>query len=63
MRVNYFCLFLAGLIAGMSLTEFMVQEGLKANTVEGYHCGKITKHISLESAKAQVLAYQTMTRG
>lgn len=36
---------------------------VKSNVIEGYHCAPITNHISLESAKAQVLAYQTMIRG
>lgn len=33
---------------------------IKSNAVKGYHCGKITKHIGLESAKAQVLINQKL---
>ena len=36
---------------------------IRHNTVDGYHCTPITKHIGIESAKKQVSAYQAMVRG
>tara|TARA_R100000951_G_C2648580_1_gene183516 strand:+ start:1560 stop:1757 length:198 start_codon:yes stop_codon:yes gene_type:complete len=62
-KANYFCFMLIGLIAGMKLTGFLAFEGLESNTIEGYHCTPITKHIGIESAKKQVEAYQAKARG
>jgi len=63
MKVNYFCFLMIGLIVGMQFTEWLADTGLENNTIEGYHCTPITKHTGIESAKAQVVKYQTMVRG
>ena len=63
MKANYFCFLLIGLILGMESTEWLAKTGLENNTIEGYHCTPITKHIGIKSAKAQVSAYQAMVRG
>ena len=47
-----------GFCGGVWLGSELSLEGLESNKIEGYHCGKITKHIGLESAKAQVLINQ-----
>ncbi len=55
------------LLAGISMGTFLMGLGLsddiKHNTVDGYHCTPITKHIGIESAKKQVSAYQAMVKG
>ena len=62
-KVNYFCFIIIGVIIGMELTGYLAKSGLKNNTIEGYHCTPITKHIGIESAKKQVEAYQAMAKG
>lgn len=63
MKVNYYCFAMIGLILGVSIMDFIVDSGLEQNSISGYHCTPITKHTGIKSAKAQVSAYQAMTRG
>ena len=61
MKANYFCFLLIGLILGMESTDWLVKTGLENNTIEGYHCTPITKHVGIGPAKAQVAKYQAIT--
>ncbi|MEH6451264.1 MAG: hypothetical protein V7765_21560 [Oleispira sp.] len=63
MKVNYLALFILGLVVGIKLSQWVVIDEIKKNTVKDYHCAPITKHTSLESAKAQVLINQKLGSG
>ena len=52
-----------GFCAGTAFGHKLALAGLKDNQIEGYHCTPITSHTGIESAKAQVVKYQTMVRG
>lgn len=54
---------LVGISIGAFLMELGLSDDIKHNTVDDYHCTPITKHIGIESAKAQVEAYQAMIKG
>ena len=56
-------LILAAFGSGAGFGTASAYEDIKGNTVNGYHCTPITKHIGLGSAKKQVKAYQAMVRG
>tara|TARA_R110000850_G_C9609590_1_gene429663 strand:- start:306 stop:500 length:195 start_codon:yes stop_codon:yes gene_type:complete len=60
MKVNYLAFFILGLSVGVNLSQWAVGNEIKNNTVKGYHCAPITKHVGLESAKAQVLINQKL---
>lgn len=47
-----------GFCSGVWLGSELSLEGLESNKIEGYHCAPITRHVVLESAKAQVLINQ-----
>lgn len=49
-----------GFCGGFAFGHKLSLEGLESNKIEGYHCAPITKHIGLESAKAQVLINQKL---
>ena len=48
---------------GVFTGDSHVKSEVEINNIEGYHCTPVTKHIGIESAKAQVEAYQAMIKG
>ena len=51
---------LLGMACGSAITAESMSSRVKENAYNGYHCAPITKHTSLESAKAQVLINQKL---
>ena len=47
-------MFLIGFLCGFLCFTSLNYYNLQNNTVSGYHCGKLTKHKTLDSAKKQV---------
>ena len=47
-------IFIAGAVFGAN----EIEDSVGTNTLQGYHCQPITKHSTLEDAKAQVELYQ-----
>ena len=52
-----------GFILGIGVQIDAQRIAVESNDITGYHCTPVTKHIGIESAKAQVEAYQAMVRG
>lgn len=51
----------AGFVAGLAsaaMSDYRFNSELESNKVDGYHCQPITKHSTLEDAKAKVIEYQ-----
>jgi glycine betaine/choline ABC-type transport system substrate-binding protein len=62
-KMFYLFMFVAVFCAGAIVGFNVLQDDIDKNIVPGYHCQPITKHSTLEDAKAQVERYQAMVRG